>query len=330
MGALRALHDDLRRADVRALDTACATSAATRWRGTSSSAASGAGAARCCPRSRSARSATPTASVWLYDTFEGMTEPRRAGRRSPGTSMADVWDGSTAGARTTRSSASAPGGRAGEHGDDGHRRRRGCTSSRARSRRRSRRRLPSDRAAALDTDWYESTRHELEHLWIRLSPGGVLVIDDYGHWAGARRGGRRVLRRQADAPLLARLDYTGRVAVKPAAPNRSIRARLTARMSAPASSSRYHSRIRASASSRSQRGAQPSRARAFVESSARKCASCGCGPGSASQRSSRPELRRSTTQLHGPGVVEVRAEVPAPRRRRRRPMEALGQRAGSR
>jgi UDP-N-acetylmuramate-alanine ligase len=33
----------------------------------------------------------------------------------------------------------------------------------------------------LDTDWYESTRHELEHLYPRLSPGGVLVIDDYGH-----------------------------------------------------------------------------------------------------------------------------------------------------
>jgi hypothetical protein len=39
----------------------------------------------------------------------------------------------------------------------------------------------------LDTDWYESTRHELVHLWPRLSPGGVLIIDDYGTWAGARK-----------------------------------------------------------------------------------------------------------------------------------------------
>jgi O-methyltransferase len=39
----------------------------------------------------------------------------------------------------------------------------------------------------LDTDWYESTRHELEHLFPRLVPGGVLIIDDYGHWQGARR-----------------------------------------------------------------------------------------------------------------------------------------------
>ena len=39
----------------------------------------------------------------------------------------------------------------------------------------------------LDTDWYESTRHELEHLWPRLRPGGVLILDDCGWWDGARR-----------------------------------------------------------------------------------------------------------------------------------------------
>jgi len=39
----------------------------------------------------------------------------------------------------------------------------------------------------LDTDWYESTRCELEYLFDRLQPGGVLIIDDYGFWQGARR-----------------------------------------------------------------------------------------------------------------------------------------------
>jgi hypothetical protein len=39
----------------------------------------------------------------------------------------------------------------------------------------------------LDTDWYESTYHELTHLYPRLSSQGVLIIDDYGHWEGARR-----------------------------------------------------------------------------------------------------------------------------------------------
>jgi O-methyltransferase len=66
----------------------------------------------------------------------------------------------------------------------------------------------------LDTDWYESTRHELIHLWPRLRPGGVLIIDDYGYWQGARKAVDEFFTGLADAPLLARIDYTGRIAVK--------------------------------------------------------------------------------------------------------------------
>jgi hypothetical protein len=65
----------------------------------------------------------------------------------------------------------------------------------------------------LDTDWYESTRHELEHLYPRLRPGGVLIVDDYGHFEGARRAVDEYF--AAHEPLLLnRIDYTGRVAVK--------------------------------------------------------------------------------------------------------------------
>jgi hypothetical protein len=64
----------------------------------------------------------------------------------------------------------------------------------------------------LDTDWYESTRHELVHLYPRLARRGVLIIDDYGHYAGARQAVDEYFER--DAILLTRVDYTGRVAVK--------------------------------------------------------------------------------------------------------------------
>ena len=67
----------------------------------------------------------------------------------------------------------------------------------------------------LDTDWYESTRHELEHLYPRLAPAGILIIDDYGHWDGARRAVDEYFERHGPAPLLHRIDYTGRAAVKP-------------------------------------------------------------------------------------------------------------------
>lgn len=66
----------------------------------------------------------------------------------------------------------------------------------------------------LDTDWYESTRHELRHLYPRLAPGGVLIVDDYGHWDGARRAVEEYFEREAPPVLLARTDYTGRMAVK--------------------------------------------------------------------------------------------------------------------
>jgi hypothetical protein len=67
----------------------------------------------------------------------------------------------------------------------------------------------------LDTDWYESTRHELEHLFPRLVPGGVLIIDDYGHWQGARQAVDEYLAKSDVPILLNRVDYTGRIAVIP-------------------------------------------------------------------------------------------------------------------
>jgi O-methyltransferase len=64
----------------------------------------------------------------------------------------------------------------------------------------------------LDTDWYESTKHELEHLYPRLVPGGVMIIDDYGEFQGSRAAVDEYF---ADEPvLLNRIDAASRLVVK--------------------------------------------------------------------------------------------------------------------
>lgn len=66
----------------------------------------------------------------------------------------------------------------------------------------------------LDTDWYESTRHELEHLYPRLQPGGVLIIDDYGSWQGSKEATDEYVAGLAEPLLLLRAGRS-RIAVKP-------------------------------------------------------------------------------------------------------------------
>ncbi len=67
----------------------------------------------------------------------------------------------------------------------------------------------------LDTDWYESTRHELLHLYPRLATHGVLIIDDYGHWRGSQQATDEYMSQLQLAPFLNRIDYSGRLAIKP-------------------------------------------------------------------------------------------------------------------
>ena len=67
----------------------------------------------------------------------------------------------------------------------------------------------------LDTDWYESTRHELAHLFPRLSPSGVLIIDDYGCWQGAKEAVDEYIEENNLRVFLSRIDTTGRIVIKP-------------------------------------------------------------------------------------------------------------------
>jgi len=68
----------------------------------------------------------------------------------------------------------------------------------------------------LDGDWYDSTRVCLEHLYDKVSPGGIIQVDDYGHWAGARKALHEFFDLRGIRVDLNYLDYTGRQFRKPA------------------------------------------------------------------------------------------------------------------
>lgn len=151
-------------------------------------------------------------TIWLYDTFEGMPPPGEhdvqytgehasrvlaSANRAPGTSNEWAW----ATLDDVRSNIASTGYPAVEYV-------KGKVEETIPAHAPSRIAL-----LRLDTDWYESTRHELEHLYPRLAAGGVLIIDDYGHWQGARRAVDEYF--AARPILLNRIDYTGRIAVKP-------------------------------------------------------------------------------------------------------------------
>ncbi len=77
------------------------------------------------------------------------------------------------------------------------------------------RKIPNEFALLrLDTDWYESTKHEITHLFPFLKQNGVLVIDDYGHWEGARKAIDEYFSDNNIRILLNRIDFTGRIAIK--------------------------------------------------------------------------------------------------------------------
>lgn len=66
----------------------------------------------------------------------------------------------------------------------------------------------------LDADWYESTKHELVHLYPLLVKNGILIIDDYGHWEGAKQAVDEYIKDKKLKLFLNRIDYSCRLMIK--------------------------------------------------------------------------------------------------------------------
>src|SRR5205823_10949751 len=125
----------------------------------------------------------------LFDTFEGMTEPTTSDTSTTGESAVESWRASAAEGKRIHDWLFRP-----EVFSLDDTKERIERTSYPRERLhfvagRVEDTIPSSAPDAvallrLDTDWYESTRHELVHLYPRLVVGGALLIDDYGHWDG--------------------------------------------------------------------------------------------------------------------------------------------------
>ncbi len=151
--------------------------------------------------------------LWLYDTFAGMSEPTDRDVR---------WDGQAAAARreefqtherwTQGVSAVDVYRNLLSTGYPAHQLRLVIGKVEETLRQARPRRIALLR---LDTDWYESTRAELYRLYPRLSSGGVLFLDDYGYWQGARQAVDEYLGGLGLLERLQRIDFSGRYLIKP-------------------------------------------------------------------------------------------------------------------
>ena len=160
-----------------------------------------------------ARAICPERHCWLYDTFNGMTEPTAADRKvSDGYPAQDSYNRKTTEGR--RWNAASLDDVRQNFIDAGL-----CDDARLSfvigAVEQTLRSGPLPERIALlrlDTDWYASTKAELEALYPRLVRGGILIVDDFGHWAGARRA---VLEYFGGVADLKSIDYSAAALVKP-------------------------------------------------------------------------------------------------------------------
>jgi O-methyltransferase len=150
--------------------------------------------------------------LWLYDTFEGMSEPTDADTRFDGQAarleLAQTPAGTGIWSQANLESVQRNLFSTGYPRDKIH-------FVKGKVEETIPHRLPARLALLrLDTDWYASTKHELIHLFPLLERRGILVLDDYGHWQGARKAVDEFFETRGDMPYLHRVDYTGRILVK--------------------------------------------------------------------------------------------------------------------
>lgn len=153
-------------------------------------------------------------SLWMYDTYEGMSEPTAEDRDYAGKSAAELLKASD------KDDANSVWCFSSMEEVQQNLALTGYSMSRIRFiKGKVEDSIPGDipRSIALlrlDTDWYSSTMHELVHLYPLLTVSGVLIIDDFGHWEGAKKAVLEYFNQEGHRPLINRIDETGRIIIK--------------------------------------------------------------------------------------------------------------------
>jgi hypothetical protein len=75
--------------------------------------------------------------------------------------------------------------------------------------------IPRIAVLHIDGDWYESVKVCLDSLYDKVVPSGVIQLDDYGYWKGARKAVDEFIEQRGIQAPLQRLDYSGRFLIKP-------------------------------------------------------------------------------------------------------------------
>jgi O-methyltransferase len=155
--------------------------------------------------------------IWMYDTFEGMPKPEEIDRfhgEKPGETIRH-WEslqregGGSEWVRATVDDVKANVDRTGYPPNKLHYVK-GMVEDTIPAQ------APSQIALLrLDTDFYASTKHELEHLYPRVVPGGVVIIDDYGAFQGCKQAVDEYIKENGLKVLLSRIDEHVRMWVKP-------------------------------------------------------------------------------------------------------------------
>jgi O-methyltransferase len=157
--------------------------------------------------SKLAHNKTSNRSFWLFDTFEGMTEPTI----EDGVVAQKVFDLETQNGKDSNwlkiSKEVVQKNIIDTTGDDNF-----CNyiSGPIEETLISQKTLLPSQIAILriDTDWHDSTMAALENLFHLVVPGGVVILDDYGFWEGSRLATESFFKKQSFKPFLIPVDKT--------------------------------------------------------------------------------------------------------------------------